>query len=169
MLRRCVLLALALTACRTSLDEEIDADNGGGMACKVGTTAECTGAETQQSLAWLETNVFSKSCAFSGCHNGTATAAGRINFKDPGQSHADLVGVDANVAPGRKLVVAGSPKQSYLLMMVRHFPPDQMEPTPVSPPPTDIGFMPQNAGGAVLCCQKLQAIDRWITAGAMNN
>jgi len=29
--------------------------------------------------------------------------------------------------------------------------------------------MPQTNGGMLLCCQKLEAIQRWITAGAMNN
>jgi hypothetical protein len=173
MLRRWVLSALlvtlVLTGCRKTLDDEIDADNGGGMACKPGTTTECTMGETQSSLAWIEANVFSKSCAFSGCHNGSATAAGRINMKDAGQSHGDLVNIDSMIAQGRKLVVPGKPKESYLLVMLQHFPPEMMEPTPVAPPPNDIGYMPQNAGGAVLCCQKLDAIDRWITAGAMNN
>ena len=164
-----VLLALALVACRTSLDEEPDADLSGARACKIGTTAECTAAASQSSLAWIEENVFAKSCAFSGCHNGMATTAGRIDMKTPGASHDDLVGVDSMIEPSRKLVVAGQPKQSYLLMMMRHFPPSEMEPTPAAGPPNDIGFMPQNAGGAVLCCQKLDAIERWITAGAMNN
>jgi hypothetical protein len=160
---------LLLAACRESLENEPDADTSGARACKVGTTTECMMAETQSSLAWIEANVFSKSCAFSGCHNGATTAAGRINMKDAGMSHADLVGVDSVVDPGRKLVVAGAPKQSYLLMMVRHTPPAEMEPTPAAPPPNDIGFMPQNAGGAVLCCQKPDAIERWIMAGALNN
>jgi hypothetical protein len=173
MVRRClasaVLVTLALSGCRTSLEDEPDADTSGGRLCKPATTAECTMAATQSSLAWIETNVFAKSCAFSGCHNGAATVAGRIDLKTAGASHADLVGVDSVVEPGRKLVVAGAPKQSYLMMMMRHFPPEEMEPMPVAAPPSDIGFMPQNAGGAVLCCQKLDAIDRWITAGAMND
>ena len=29
--------------------------------------------------------------------------------------------------------------------------------------------MPQYNGEHPLCCQKLDAIERWITAGAMNN
>lgn len=173
MLRRglfsAVLVTLALSGCRTSLDDEPDADMSGARACKIGTTAECMMGETQASLAWIEANVFSKSCAFSGCHNGAATVAGRINLKDAGMSHDDLVGVASTIDTTRKLVVAGQPKQSYLLMMMRHFPPTEMEPMPAAPPPTDIGFMPQNAGGAVLCCQKLDAIERWIMAGAMNN
>jgi hypothetical protein len=40
---------------------------------------------------------------------------------------------------------------------------------PGSPPRSDVGYMPQDNGGDVLCCQKLQAVDRWISMGAMNN
>ena len=164
-----VLIVLTAPACRTSLEDEPDADTSGARACKPATTAQCTMAESQQSLAWIETNVFALSCAFSGCHNGTATTAGRIDMKNPGMSHDDLVNVDSMIETSRKLVVPGQPKQSYLLMMMRHFPPSEMEPTPAVGPPGDIGFMPQNAGGAVLCCQKLDAIERWIMAGAPNN
>jgi hypothetical protein len=52
--------------------------------------------------------------------------------------------------------------------MLRHVTPEMADP-PVGEPPDDVGYMPQNAGGAVLCCQKLEAIQRWIEAGAQNN
>lgn len=163
------VLLVALVACRTSLDEEPDANNSGGRACKPAMTAECMMAESQASLAWIEANVFSKSCGASGCHNGSATTAGRFDLKTPGASHADIVGADSMIDPTRKLVVAGQPKQSYLLMMMQAYPPSEMEPTPAAPPPNDIGFMPQNTGGATVCCQKLDAVERWIAAGALNN
>jgi hypothetical protein len=171
MLRLCVVSAvlgtLALTACRESLETEPDADTSSGRVCKPGTSAECMMAATQSSLAWIEANVFAKSCAFSGCHNATNTAVGRIDLKNPGMSHADLVDIDSALETGKKLVVAGQPKQSYLLMMIQQFPPTDMEPTPASPPPDDIGFMPQNA--PAICCQKIDAIERWIMEGAQNN
>ncbi|MDQ3368663.1 MAG: hypothetical protein M3680_24810 [Myxococcota bacterium] len=172
MLRRCVPSALvagimSVTAlaggCRTSLED--DGEPAG--ACKLTTTAPCMEADNHSDLAWIEANVFASSCAFSGCHNGAATAAGRINLK-AGMSHAALVDVDSVIEPGRKLVVAGQPRQSYLMMMVQHVAPAEMDP-PASEPPGEVGYMPQNAGGAVLCCQKLDALDRWITAGALND
>ena len=138
-----------------------------GRVCKPVATASCMMAESQASLAWIEANVFATSCAFSGCHNNAATAAGRINLKDPGASHADLVGIMSTVVPGRELVVAGMPKKSYLLVMMQQFPPTEMDP-PVAAPPGDIGYMPQNTPGP-LCCQKLDAVERWIMAGALNN
>lgn len=80
-----------------------------------------------------------------------------------------LVGADSMIATGRKLVVAGAPKQSYLMMMLQLFPPSEMEPPPVAAPPGDIGFMSQGTNGAAICCQKLDAIERWVTAGAPAN
>jgi hypothetical protein len=122
-------------------------------------------AANHSDLAWIEPNVFVPSCGnFTSCHNGGASAAGRIDLKNAGMSHGALVGRDSAVALGRKLVVAGQPKQSYLLVMMQQFPPEEMLPTPVAMPPTDIGFMPQNS--PPLCCQKLDAVERWIAAGA---
>lgn len=167
MLRLLPALLVMVAACRTSLDEAPDADIVDGRVCKVATSDACKEAETQSSYAWVEANVFAVSCAFSGCHNGTATAAGRIDFKTAGAGHADIVGIDSTVAPGRKLIVAGQPKQSYLLMLMQQFAPSEMQPTPAANPPTDVGFMPQGTDNVPLCCQKLDAVERWITAGAM--
>lgn len=167
MLRLLPALLVLVAACRTSLEEVPDADIVDGRVCKVAATTACKDAETQSSYAWVEANVFSVSCGFSGCHNGAATAAGRIDFKTPGAGHGDLVGIDSTVAPGRKLVVAGEPKQSYLLMIMQQFPPSEMLPMPATNPPADVGFMPQGTDNVPLCCQKLDAVERWIMAGAM--
>ena len=171
MLRRCLFTAVILASgCRTSLDDTPDANMVGGRVCKVSTTVvTCMQAATKQELSWIEPNIFKPHCAFSGCHNDAMTTAGRIDMLNSGKSHADLVGQDSMIATGRKLVVAGQPKQSYLLLMMQQFKPSEMEPTPASPPPSDIGFMPQGTDNVPLCCQKLDAVERWITAGAMNN
>jgi hypothetical protein len=58
------------------------------------------------------------------------------------------------------------PDQSYLEMMLQKITPEQMDP-PASPPPATVQYMPQANG--VLCCQKLDLVDRWITAGALPN
>jgi|MudIll2142460700_1097286.scaffolds.fasta_scaffold04782_2 hypothetical protein len=160
-------LVLALAACGGGGGSTLDA--APGRACMVSNSASCTEAANHSDLAWIEANVFAAQCAFSGCHNGQATVAGRIDLKNPGMSHADLVNADSMIEPGRKLVVPGQPKQSYLLMMMQQFPPAQLEPTPAAPPPSDIGFMPQGTDNVPVCCQKLDAIERWITAGAPNN
>ena len=166
MLRRCVLSAvlgtLALTGCRETLESPPE-----GGVCEISTTDACKAADGQSSLAWIEENIFAKQCAFSGCHNATSSAAGRLDLKNPGKSHAALVDVASAIEPSRKLVVPGAPQESYLLMLLQAYPPAEMEPTPASPPPDDVGFMPQNA--PPICCQKLDAVERWIAEGAMNN
>jgi hypothetical protein len=55
---------------------------------------------------------------------------------------------------------------SYLMLMLGDVPPAMANP-PGAPPPTSIGYMPQ--AQPALCCQKLDAIERWIMAGAPNN
>lgn len=167
MLRRCLVTVLLIAGCRTSLEDTPDAGETSGRVCKVSTTvAACMQAETKQDLPWIETNIFKPHCAFSGCHNNAATTAGRIDLLNPGMSHADLVNQDSMIASGRKLVVAGKPKESYLLLMMQQFKPAEFEPTPVAAPPGDIGYMPQGTDGVPLCCQKLDAVERWIMAGA---
>jgi len=157
--------ALATFGCRLSLEKEEQESDG---VCKVNTTnAQCLEAPNHSELSWIEDNIFEKSCHFSGCHNGMATDAGRVNLID-GNSHSSLVGIASEIEPGRTLVVANEPRQSYLLVMLRRFPPEMADP-PVGEPDEDVGYMPQDAGGAVLCCQKLEAIERWIAAGAQNN
>jgi len=52
--------------------------------------------------------------------------------------------------------------------MLRDVPPVMASP-PASPPPGNVGYMPQGPASAALCCQKLDAIERWIESGAPNN
>ena len=56
--------------------------------------------------------------------------------------------------------VPGDPSSSYLEVMLGSVK-GKIDPS--------VGIMPQNTGGELLCCQKLDAIQRWITAGALNN
>ena len=163
-MRAVILFALVACGGGGGSDKPVDAN---GRVCSNSTSSPCMEATTKSDLVWIEKNVFSTSCAFSGCHNGANTAAGRIDLKTPGASHAALVGRESAIVPGNKLVVPGQPKQSYLLVMLQAFPPSELEPMPVAPPPDDIGYMPQAA--PPICCQKIDAVERWIAAGALNN
>jgi hypothetical protein len=132
-----------------------------------GPSAACVEAETHSDYTWIQANVFSKQCTFSGCHNGAKTPAGKLNLT-AGNAYAHLVGYSSVLEPSRKLVVASDPKSSYLALMLGIVKPGDATP-PAGPPRADIGFMPSDNGGQLICCQKLDAIDRWITMGAMNN
>lgn len=160
-MRRCLALLTVITA---------SCGGGGsddGPQPDAPISAACQEATTYQDLTNIEAKIFKTSCIFSGCHNGGATDAGRIDLRE-GMAFTHLVGVDSNVENGRKLVVAGNPAASYLMVMIGAIDPANAEP-PTSAPPTAIGLMPQNTGGVLLCSQKLDAINRWITDGAANN
>ena len=129
-------------------------------------SAACVEAATYQNLANIEAKIFKASCIFSGCHNGGATDAGKIDLRQ-GMAHAHLVDFDSRLNTG-KLVVAGNPAASYLMVMIGEIAPEDASP-PATPPPGAIGLMPQNAGGVLLCNEKREAISRWITAGALDD
>ncbi len=65
------------------------------------------------SLAMIQQNVFTPSCAILGCHNAL-TQSGGLSLQDEAASHSELVG-QVSTCAGRVLVVAGNPDASYLL------------------------------------------------------
>lgn len=165
MLRLAAAAAL-LAGCRLSLDSNDTGSDSTGRGCKVDTTSQlCLDATMHSDLAWLEQKVFAAACNFSGCH-GSATDLGKLDLR-PGMSHDHLVGVSSMIDRTRQLVVPGDVAASYLMLMLRDVPPMMASP-PASPPPGSVGYMPQSAPEG-LCCQKLDAFERWIESGAPNN
>ena len=162
--------AMLFTACKIDLDHGVDAGDSSGRACKVSTAAVCMEATTHSDFAWIESRIFLANCFGASCHTGS-TASGLRDLSE-GKSYATLMGatgaggVMSNLDPSRTLVVPGSPAKSYLYYILHAIEPSEADP-PAGPPPNDVGYMPMN--NALLCCQKLDAIERWITAGALNN
>ncbi len=164
---RVVVLAslLLVSACRIVLEEAGTTDASTNVDAFV--SPACAEAKAHSDLNWIETNVF-PSCTFSACHHGQAGSdAGRIDLR-VGKSFGFLVNFDSALDASRKLVVPGMPAQSYLLMMIKQIPPAMMNP-PASPPDPLIGYMPQNSGGNPICAEKRDAIERWVSMGALNN
>ena len=163
---RVVLAAvlLASAGCRIDLDH---ADSG--RVCKVSTAAVCAEADSHADFAWIESKIFAANCFGSAGHTGP-TASGKRDLS-VGNSYATLMGptgtgVMSNVDPSRTLVVPFKPEQSYLFFMVQGVDAADGDP-PFTTPPTTIGFMPSKS--TTLCCQKIDAIERWILAGAPND
>ncbi len=130
----------------------------GGSVIDAGLSPSCQEALTRSDLAWIQEKVFQPSCAnFSDCHQGRATDAAGLNL-ETGQSRANLVDADSTLFPQFKLVAPGRPRDSYLLIILGHYP-DLMQ--FIDP---DSGTMPYNS--PLLCQPKREAIERWILAGA---
>jgi hypothetical protein len=164
-----VLAIPAICGCRVSLDNEDLGGDGTTRQCIVSTTSQpCLDAATTMhpTLGYLEQNVFAASCLFSGCHNGP-NDAGKLDLS-AGKSHAALVGVASRIDPARQLIVPADVASSFLMLMVRDVPPKLATP-PADPPPDVVGYMPPGSAAAALCCQKLDALERWIDDGAPNN
>jgi len=130
-------------------------DHGGGGPDAV--SASCMEATTYQDLPTIEDKIFRVGCSsFNSCHMGAANMAEGLNL-EAGMAHGNLVNVDAAGFPQYKRVVPGDPQNSYLLIALGRYP----------GPLGESGRMPVN--NPPLCNEKLDAIERWITAGAPAN
>ena len=166
-MRAAVIVALCAIACRINLDSSVTGDAPTSGVCMMGSSAACMAAGSNESLTWIQANIFDKQCTFSGCHDGGATKAGAVDLR-AGKSYAHLVDYASVLEPTHKLVVAGQPAMSYLEVMLGKITPAMAVP-PVGTIRADVGLMPMDNAGQLLCCQKLDSIDRWISGGAMNN
>ena len=113
----------------------------------------CEEAKAHSDLAWIESAVFAPSCALAGCHRSPATSAGHLVL-DSGLSRAQMINTASTSATSWMRVVPGDPGRSYLLVAMG---------AASGPKPSD-GLMP--LGTRPLCTAKLDAIRRWIEAGA---
>jgi hypothetical protein len=143
-------MTFTTAGCRILLDD--NSGNSGNMVDAA--SSKCTEATSHSDLAWIQDNIFTASCAFSGCHKGSAASAGFLNLES-GMSHAQLVGQPATTETGFMRVVANSSSTSYLMVAIGGA---------NGPIPRD-GIMP--LGNPKLCQEKIDAIGRWIDAGAM--
>jgi hypothetical protein len=165
-MHRTAWLALALVACatressRTAEPDAALAPNDGAPGSTSGdggvdgaTDADaCAEAAAHADLAFLQNTVFTPSCAAAHCHDATTAEVGlRL---DAGETYANLVNAAASTQSGWTRVVPGRPTESYLLVALG---------AQAGPPPRD-GFMP--LGAAPLCQPLVDAVSRWIAAGA---
>jgi hypothetical protein len=170
-MRSLTAVLLALTACGTDLrpgsqdplDPPPDAADPGmtgpstsptdGGVTGDGNTAsltDCQEATQHSDLAWIQQKVFSVSC-LAGCHSGSNPDA-RQDLS-PGASYANLVNVPSTQYSGWTRVVPGAPDRSMLMVQLGGEVGPELE-----------GTMPW--GQPKLCDEEIDAIRRWIAAGA---
>ena len=94
----------------------------------------------------LYENIFSKSCAFSSCHG--ESSAGQLALDQQDTLEA-MINTPSSQVPERKLIVPGSPEDSYLMHKLKGE--NMASGTELMPP------------GIPLCESKQSAIADWIT------
>jgi len=98
----------------------------------------------------IQTNIFTPSCATSGCHSGSAPAEG-LNLSDA-NSFNNIVSINSEQFPSLNRVEAGDADSSYLVRKIEGT--------------ASIGLqMPRNR--PALSVDKIQAIRDWIDNGAI--
>jgi hypothetical protein len=105
------------------------------------------------SLADIQQQIFTPSCAFFGCHDAVIQQGG-LNLSSVAASHAGLLNAASTLCAGRTLVVAGDPNASYLMNKVGA----SIDRCGAQMP--DIGGLPS------LSNEQLEQIGSWIEAGA---
>jgi hypothetical protein len=141
----------------------------GGAACSGGSSpdidgapadasAACQMATTYQDFTTIQSQIFTRQCAFMDCHDSASPES--MMDLTAANARDQLVNVDVmlEVAAGWKRVVPGDPVNSYLMVILG------AQPGPLD---STVGTMPLNS--PLLCDEKRQAIARWITAGALDD
>nr|WP_244623210.1 CHRD domain-containing protein [Shewanella salipaludis] len=103
-------------------------------------------------LTSLQTEIFTPSCALSGCHAGASPQQG-MNLS-AGQTYSNIVGVMSNEVNSLNRVTAGDPDNSYLVQKVEGT-------------ASVGGRMP--LGGPALSNEQIQKIRQWIIDGAKDD
>lgn len=155
---RLTLVAITVSACGTDptpIPDRPDAAIGAEIPDPAPDAAKgaCAEASQHSDFAWIQQHVFTPSCTSSACHDDEEPEVGLS--LESGAAYANLVNKGASTVTGWTRVVPGSTTSSYLMVAFGRAP---------GPPPRD-GFMPLLA--EPLCAEKLEAVERWITQGAL--
>jgi hypothetical protein len=154
-MRLAVVVSIYVWGCGTEPSRSPDAStpntSDGTINPNAGTP--CEQATQHSDLAWIQDHVFSASCAVKTCHTEDNQAGGLVLAK--GMAHDNLVDKPSTVQSGWTRVIPGDPTHSYLLVALGG--------EPGTPP--DGSVMPWG-GLPMLCSQEIDAIERWIAAGA---
>lgn len=143
-------LAVGGAACGDSSSEEPTPD--------AGPSADCLEAKDHSDLTFIQAKIFGPGCStFSSCHRGAATMAGGLSL-EAGQSLPQMLNKPSRIDEDKVIIKAGDPANSYLMIILGKYP-GFIDPA--------IGTMPSR--NPLLCAEKLDAIERWIAAGAPNN
>ncbi len=136
-----MFLMLFVAAC-DSTDPDADQDNEPPAPVVVDPT-----------LSSIQANIFTPTCATSGCHSG-ANPARNLDLST-GQAFDELVDVTSGDNPDLFLVAPGKPDSSYLVWKIEGN--------------ANIEGQRMPRGGDALSTTNIDAIRTWISDGALDN
>lgn len=131
----------------------LDGDNDGQPGGDFTATFTVDSASSASTLSQLQTDIFTPSCAKSGCHSGSAPAQG-MDLSE-GQTFANTVGVASTQVLSLNRVEPGNPDDSYLVRKVEGT--------------ASVGGRMPLDGPPFLTNAQIQSIRDWIAAGAQDN
>ncbi len=131
------------------LDGDGDGSAGGDFNSTLTVAAATSAAAT---FSFIQDNIFTPTCAVSGCHAGASPAAG-MNLS-AGQAFSNIVAVTSGEVPELQRVNPGDADNSYLVQKVEG---------------TAAVGQRMPLGGPPLSSELIEAIRSWIDAGAENN
>jgi hypothetical protein len=135
-----------VTLCVDLVKNKSDADDL--PAC-----VEGGGSGSGTTLSSIQDEIFTPTCAVSGCHSAGSASGGLVLVS--GQSHGNLVGVRAVGVANLDRVEPGDAERSYLIKKLRGDP--------------DINGVQMPRGGPPLSDAQIAGIVDWIESGAPNN
>jgi hypothetical protein len=141
-----LLLSLTLAGC----------GSGGGSSAGGTDDTGDSGAALEPTLSSIQENIFTPTCARSGCHSSASASAG-LSLAD-GESFDNLVNIASTQAAGLNRVTPFDANNSYLI--------HKLEGTQVSAGGSGTQ-MPQ--GDSPLSDEEIDAIVQWIEDGAGDN
>lgn len=128
------------------LDGNGDGTDGGDFI----STFTVAAAAPAATFSFIQDNVFTPSCAVSGCHAGPSPAAGQD--LSAGEAFANIVGIPSGQVPALQRVNPGNADDSYLVRKLEGGPAIVNSQMPLGQPP--------------LSSELIAAVRSWIDAGA---
>jgi hypothetical protein len=153
------LASLATAACGGDDDgATADASPGTPDGGTPDATGPCEEAKTHSDFTWINQHIFTASCAFMGCHNDVPVPSGDGLNLSSSKAYAAIVGVPSTQIPAKKLIDGTSTDcaNSYLYEKIVG---ENLKPGTVKMPKAQ----------PALCQEKIDAVCRWIAAGAPND
>lgn len=154
-MRLAAVLFVLVSACGTEPSRSDIAPDAAGVSMPdaAASLTVCQQATQHSDLAWIQDNVFSATCARAQCHASNNQAGGLV--LEAGMAHDYLVNRPSTVQTTMMRVLPGDPANSYLLIAIGG--------EPGNPPEGTV--MPWG-GLPMLCIEEIDAIRRWVAAGA---